>query len=233
MGGIRPVAKIGSNRNVLLHVRPNRRLRGHFLIASCSWFGCPAVLDCRLGEADHFFFAAERATFQSGDAAAPEDTHMQSSRFVRFSVAAVISLAAAPCGGNDDGARDTSNGSKEEHRTRSTTRAGGDDDAQHADGGDMTVAVEIVDTDFRPPVVSVQAGTSVEWTQIGDQPHSVSAGDGSFDSNPICSPIDSDKCLGMGDRFSHRFDTPGTFIYYCKVHGLPDGTGMVGKIVVE
>ena len=69
--------------------------------------------------------------------------------------------------------------------------------------------VKVIDTDFRPLSVTVKAGTEVEWTQIGDQPHSVSAIDGSFDSSPDCGPLDSDKCLGQGDRFSFTFGEAG------------------------
>lgn len=93
--------------------------------------------------------------------------------------------------------------------------------------------VKVIDTDYRPVTVTIAAGSKVNWKQIGDQPHSVTGVDGSFDSSPKCGPIDSDQCLGEGDTFSHRFQEPGEFIYYCRVHGLPDGTGMVGTVIVE
>lgn len=93
--------------------------------------------------------------------------------------------------------------------------------------------VKVIDTDFRPVKVMVALGATVKWKQVGDQPHSVTAVDGSFDSSPECGPLDSDNCLGEGDRFSHTFDQAGEFTYYCRVHGLPDGTGMVGTIVVR
>ena len=93
--------------------------------------------------------------------------------------------------------------------------------------------VKVIDTDFRPVNVTVTAGATVHWKQVGDQPHSVTAADGSFDSSPDCGPLESDMCLGEGDRFSHTFEQPGEFTYYCRVHGLPDGTGMAGTIVVR
>ena len=95
------------------------------------------------------------------------------------------------------------------------------------------VAAKVIDTDFMPRTLRVEKGSTVLWEQVGDQPHSVTAADDSFDSNPDCGPVDSEECLGQGDEFSHTFETTGTFIYYCRVHGLPDGTGMVGKIVVR
>lgn len=101
-----------------------------------------------------------------------------------------------------------------------------------ADVGER-VAAKIIDTDFMPRTIEVEKGSTVVWKQVGDQPHSVTAADNSFDSSPDCGPVDSDECLGQGDTFSHTFETTGNFIYYCRVHGLPDGTGMVGKIVVR
>lgn len=93
--------------------------------------------------------------------------------------------------------------------------------------------MKVIDTDFRPAEVTIASGTTIRWRQIGDQPHSVSAVDGSFESSPDCGPIDSDKCLGEGDTFRATFDEVGTFDYYCRVHGLPDGTGMFGTVIVE
>ena len=93
--------------------------------------------------------------------------------------------------------------------------------------------VKVIDTDFKPVRIVVERGSIVVWQQIGDQPHSVSAADGSFDSSPDCGPLDSDRCLGQGDTFRHTFEEAGTYTYYCRVHGLPDGTGMVGTVVVR
>ncbi len=79
----------------------------------------------------------------------------------------------------------------------------------------------------------VAVGSTVVWKQSGLQAHSVTAADESFDSSPSCSPIKTDKCLEEGDDFRVEFTEPGTYDYYCKVHGLPDGTGMTGTVTVE
>ena len=102
-----------------------------------------------------------------------------------------------------------------------------------SDGGAETDSARVVDTDFRPGKLVVSPGTTVTWEQVGDQPHSVSSNDALFDSSPKCSPTASDRCLGEGDAFSFVFEEPGTFAYYCRVHGLPDGTGMTGIVVVR
>lgn len=102
-----------------------------------------------------------------------------------------------------------------------------------AGSGPMKAVVAVVDTAFKAVEVTISAGGTVTWRQSGSQPHSVSANNGSFESSPNCSPIKADQCLGEGDAFSEGFDQPGTYNYYCRVHGLPDGTGMVGTVTVE
>jgi plastocyanin len=94
-------------------------------------------------------------------------------------------------------------------------------------------AAQVVDTAFQPGEVIVTAGSEVRWSQSGRQPHSVTAADGSFDSSPTCSPLSPASCLHQSSRFSHAFSQPGTYRYYCRVHGTPGGMGMVGAVVVK
>jgi plastocyanin len=93
--------------------------------------------------------------------------------------------------------------------------------------------VRIVDTAFQPEDLTVAVRSTIVWKQIGLQAHSVTATDESFDSSPSCSPIRTDKCLGEGDDFRVEFKEPGSYDYFCSVHGLPDGTGMTGTITVK
>lgn len=91
--------------------------------------------------------------------------------------------------------------------------------------------VEVVDNAFEPTTVTVSAGGEVTWTHTGGNPHSVTADDGSFDSHPGCSA--GIGCMSRGDTFSVTFDEPGSYAYYCRVHGAPGGVGMSGTVVVE
>lgn len=85
------------------------------------------------------------------------------------------------------------------------------------------VTVDIVDSDYRPGSATIGSGETVTWTHSGDQPHTVTADDGTFDSGE----------LAPGDTFSMRFDSPGTYRYYCTFHGGPGGQGMSAVVVVE
>jgi plastocyanin len=66
--------------------------------------------------------------------------------------------------------------------------------------------------------VSVPAGQSAAWTNMGSQAHSVTAADGSFDSG-LVSP---------GSTVPLEFDTPGVYAYTCTPHPW-----MKGNVVVN
>ena len=86
------------------------------------------------------------------------------------------------------------------------------------------VTVSMKDFEFGPQEIKVKAGTTITWKNEGAAPHSATAVDKSFDT-AIFQP---------GESKSAKFDTPGTFKYYCQLHGSPDGkNGMVGTVVVE
>ncbi len=72
-----------------------------------------------------------------------------------------------------------------------------------------TVTVEIVDFAFEPAELLVTTGTTVTWTNVGEQPHTATAEDGSFDTGVLT----TDK------RASHTFTEPGTYPYVCTLHG--------------
>ncbi|HEX2360322.1 MAG TPA: hypothetical protein VHH72_10965 [Solirubrobacterales bacterium] len=70
--------------------------------------------------------------------------------------------------------------------------------------------VSVGDNFFSPTSVSVLAGESITWRNDGQAQHSATANDGSFDTG----------VFGPGASRSETFSGPGTFSYYCVVHGL-------------
>jgi len=80
-----------------------------------------------------------------------------------------------------------------------------------------THAVAIQDYAFKDPTITIVAGTRVLWTNKDDDPHTVTADDGSFDS----------KGLGQGDTFSHVFAKPGRYPYHCAAHPFMKGVVIV------
>ena len=92
--------------------------------------------------------------------------------------------------------------------------------ASAQDAGGATVSVR--DNQFGPVSQQVSPGGSVTWTFDGASQHTVTADDSSFDSGT----------LNQGNAFGFSFDTPGTYAYYCNIHGGPGGVGMSGTILV-
>lgn len=94
--------------------------------------------------------------------------------------------------------------------------------------GAATKDVVIVDDSFQAQTVTVTQGDTVKWTDNGNESHTVTADNGSFDSSAGGSAV-----LAKGQTFSATFNTPGSFAYHCKIHGGPGGVGMSGTIVVK
>ena len=70
---------------------------------------------------------------------------------------------------------------------------------------------------FSPATSEVPVGTTITWTNRDDVPHTVVSTERKFKS-PV---LDTDE------RFSHLFDAPGTYEYFCSIHPK-----MTGRIVV-
>jgi len=86
----------------------------------------------------------------------------------------------------------------------------------------IAASVSMVDSAFDPADVTVEAGETLTWSNDGALPHTATADDGSFDTGT----------LDPGDSDSVRIDEPGTYPYYCTLHGAPGGIGMAGTITV-
>lgn len=58
---------------------------------------------------------------------------------------------------------------------------------------------------YEPSSQTISAGATVTWTNNGSTAVTITSPDGLFDS----------ETLQPGGSFSHQFDTPGTFRYFC------------------
>jgi plastocyanin len=97
---------------------------------------------------------------------------------------------------------------------------------------DHTVGTQGDDTYpvFTPATVDVNVGDTVTWKNTDMGNHNVVADNGSFKGGG--DPVTHDPAP-TGWTFTHRFNTPGTFRYYCSQHGAAGGVGMAGKIIVR
>jgi plastocyanin len=95
--------------------------------------------------------------------------------------------------------------------------------APHAASADQTVQVG-PGLSFSPATVTVAPGESVTWsfeafhTSTSDQQTGPETWNSGF--------------LSSG-TFSHTFQTPGNYPYYCAVHSIPGGSAMNGVVVVS
>ncbi|MEZ5218471.1 MAG: plastocyanin/azurin family copper-binding protein [Ilumatobacteraceae bacterium] len=87
-----------------------------------------------------------------------------------------------------------------------------------------SVTVVAIDNTFRPEAIEISAGTEVVWNNRGRNEHNVV-------------PLEGDAWgvatadFGPKASYSHVFTVPGTYPYYCSIHGTAT-VGMVGTIVV-
>jgi plastocyanin len=77
----------------------------------------------------------------------------------------------------------------------------------------------IVDFDFAPRSLTVDAGTTVTWRNTGQRPHTASDRGGTFDTRPIA----------PGASAEVTFSAPGTYFYFCRINPAK----MNGTVVVQ
>jgi plastocyanin len=98
------------------------------------------------------------------------------------------------------------------------------EDVVKVDGSEADVTV--LDNTFNDENIEVAPGTKVVWTNDGRQNHDIV-------------PVDGGAKFGVepGDFepetvYEYVFDKPGTYRYYCSLHGTEDA-GMIGAVVVK
>lgn len=106
-------------------------------------------------------------------------------------------------------------------------------------GGDT---VGMKDFKFTPKTLTVDAGTTVTFDNNSEVGHTITAyeqkipGDaayfasGGFETEKAARNNVSKGLIAVGDTFTHTFEVPGRYDYFCIPH---EGTGMKGTISVE
>ncbi|HAS12180.1 MAG TPA: hypothetical protein DCS55_16945 [Acidimicrobiaceae bacterium] len=105
---------------------------------------------------------------------------------------------------------------------------GDDDSADEASDVSLVEGVEVevsaIDNTFRPEEIEIAAGTEVRWSNDGRNVHNVLPVEGEAWG------VEVDD-FEPGDEYRHRFTEPGTYPYYCSLHGTTTA-GMIGTVVV-
>ena len=79
-------------------------------------------------------------------------------------------------------------------------------------------------TAFNPSSITVDAGTTITWTNKDNMTHTVTSG---TPGNP--SGVFNSGNMGMNATFSFTFNTAGTYSYYC----IPHQATMHGTVVAQ
>jgi plastocyanin len=132
-----------------------------------------------------------------------------------LAIVASFGLLLAACGSDDDA------GSPAEV-TEAATSA---ETSPTVPSNGETVDVIALDNSFRPETIEVIAGTAVRWENRGRNDHNVLPTDG---SETWGAPTEE---FLPGDEYTRVFSEPGTYDYYCSIHGTKDA-GMIGTVVV-
>jgi plastocyanin len=80
------------------------------------------------------------------------------------------------------------------------------------------VVVKIDNFSYMPHDITVAAGTTIIWVTNDDIPHTVVSTTDVFKS----------RALDTDDKFSFKFDKPGTYEYFCSIHPK-----MTAKVIVQ
>ena len=129
-----------------------------------------------------------------------------------------LGLVLAACG--DDGTTaDRGNGDDGGNGTTDNP-----EDVAVIDGSEADV--NVIDNTFDAQNIQVQVGTTVIWTNNGRQDHDIIAVDESAGFG-----VDPDD-FAPDSVYEYTFGQPGTYRYYCSLHGTEDA-GMVGTVIVQ
>jgi plastocyanin len=155
---------------------------------------------------------------------------------VAASLAVALTLAACGGGGDDasgdDGGTDGGNAGLANDETTTTAAGSANSDVtlpeEIVDLTGSPAEVRAIDNTFDAEGVRVPAGTTIRWTNAGRQDHDV-VPVGETEPETWGADIDA---FHPGDTYEHTFTEPGTYNYYCTIHGT-EAKGMVGVVVVE
>ena len=125
-------------------------------------------------------------------------------------VAGLVLAACSSGGGNDN--------------TTGATSGGGSNCSDVSADPDFQVAMK--DFSFTPSCIIAKNTQKLDLENDGNVAHTFT-----IDGTPVDVTLDPGKTMELAAPGSAL--KPGTYVFYCKFHGHPDGTGMAGHITVK
>ena len=115
--------------------------------------------------------------------------------------------------------------------TAPTTPSGGGQGSNPPPASTTTVTIK--DFSFSPATVTIKAGSTVHWSNLGPSAHTTTSDTGLWSSGTLNSPSGGGGYGGSnspGGSFDFTFATPGTYSYHCSLHPptlYPNFTGTI------
>ncbi len=97
--------------------------------------------------------------------------------------------------------------------------------AEPDDSTPVGPTITIVGRTFQPAELQINAGTTVTWLNPEKGNHTIYSGSAASPTGPLHVRLNGDEPAGL--MYSHKFDEPGEYPYYCDNH-----PGMKGVIIV-
>ena len=76
---------------------------------------------------------------------------------------------------------------------------------------------------FRPSPVEILPGETIQWSNVSQRTHTVTADDGSFDSGDLVG----------GGQFARTFPAAGIYLYHCRIHAGMTGEADVRDVILD
>lgn len=109
-------------------------------------------------------------------------------------------------------------------QSSNSTQTGSGSSEQQAS---KTYNISIQNSAFQSPLLMINVGDTVVWTNKDSMPHTVTSDSGNELDSSTLSGATGGYYPKSGGSYSHTFTTEGTYDYHCSVH-----PGMKGEIVV-
>jgi plastocyanin len=97
-----------------------------------------------------------------------------------------------------------------------------------------TVDVTIQDFSFTPSNITIHAGMTVRWINVGPSAHTTTSDAGTWTSGTLAAPNGGTYGGGgsQGGTFTYKFTSTGTYGYHCSIHPPSSYPNFVGTITV-
>lgn len=90
------------------------------------------------------------------------------------------------------------------------------------------IVVDMYDNRFQYTEIKVPVGGTVNWVGAGRNPHNAVDANEMWSTESVFGSLEQLE----GDEAVLTYNTPGTYTFFCTLHGNAEGDGMAGVLIV-